>query len=81
LFSSFVEDISFEFTLSKFYLADDLIIKKNFLVKQHCEVFYINTFFNLFDNENKIELLKSIRQSISMNIIINNKNEKNESNL
>jgi|688.fasta_scaffold76519_4 hypothetical protein len=58
-------------------ISDDLIIKKNFLVKQHCEVFYINTFFNLFDNENKIELLKSIRQSISMNIIINNKNEKN----
>jgi len=28
LISSFVEDISFEFTLSKFYLADDLIIKK-----------------------------------------------------
>lgn len=57
-------------------ISDDLIIIKNYLVKQHCEVFYINTFFNLFDNENKIELLKSIRQSISMNIISNNKNEK-----
>lgn len=58
-------------------ISDDLIIKKNFLVKQHCEVFYINTFFNLFDNENKIELLKSIRLSISLNITSNNKNEKN----
>ena len=58
-------------------ISDDLIIKKNFLVKQHCEVFYINTFFNLFDNENKIELLQSIRQSISINITSNTNNEKN----
>lgn len=58
-------------------ISDDLIIKKNFLVKQHCEVFYINTYFNLFDNENKIELLKSIKQSILLNINSNIANEKN----
>lgn len=58
-------------------ISDDLIIKKNFLIKQHCEVFYINTFFNLFDNENKIELLQSLRFSIELNLNANSGNEKN----
>ena len=58
-------------------ISDDFIIKKNFLVKQHCEVFYINTFFNLFDNENKIELLQSLRNSIELNLNSNTGSEKN----
>ena len=57
--------------------SDDTILKKNLLIKQHCEVFYINTFFNLFDNENKIELLQSIKQSIVENIARNIANERN----
>lgn len=57
-------------------LSEENIVKKNYLIKRHCEVFYINTFFNLVHNENKIQLLESIRLSINNNIIQNAQKEK-----
>ena len=58
-------------------ISDDLIIQKRYLIKQHCEVFYINTFFYFFGKENKIELLQSLRHSIVLNLNSNTSNEKN----
>lgn len=57
-------------------ISEETIAKKKYLIKQHCEVFYINTFFNLLNNENKIELLESIRQSIVNNLRANRQKEK-----
>jgi len=57
-------------------ISEQSIVKKNYLIKQHCEVFYINTFFNLFNNENIIELLETLGNSISKNLIANSLKEK-----
>jgi len=57
-------------------ISDDSIAQKNYLIKQHCEVFYINSFFHLVNNDNKIELLESMRNSISQNLAANIKKEK-----
>ena len=57
-------------------ISEVSIIQKNYLIKQHCEVFYINTFFHLVNNEDRIELLELMRKSINQNIKENLNKEK-----
>lgn len=57
-------------------ISEETIVKKLYLIKQHCEVSYINTFFNLINNENKIELLQLMRNSINENLQENRAKEK-----
>ena len=52
-------------------ISEDSIVKKNYLVKNHCEVYYLNTFFNLLNNEDKISLLTRMKSSISDNLTSN----------
>jgi hypothetical protein len=49
-------------------LSEKSITLKKYLVKTHCEVHYINTFFYLIDREDKIEILTSLRTSIINNL-------------
>lgn len=57
-------------------INEDSITKKKYLIKQHCEVYYINTFFNLLNNENKIEIVEGIKKSIEENLLTNSMKER-----
>jgi hypothetical protein len=54
-------------------ISEDTIAKKNLLIKQHYEIYYINTFFNLINNEDKIELLEKVKLSIEENLVATSK--------
>lgn len=56
-------------------LSEKSISLKKYLVKNHCEVYYLNTFFNLVSNDNKADILKTLRDSILRNLEINGQNE------
>jgi hypothetical protein len=49
-------------------LSEKSITLKKYLVKSHCEVHYINTFFYLIDRDDKIEILTALRTSIINNL-------------
>lgn len=57
-------------------INEESINKKQFLIKKHCEVFYLNVFFNLIGNENIFTLLESIKSSILKNLTNCQNNEK-----
>ncbi|MBS1775072.1 MAG: hypothetical protein JSS64_02190 [Bacteroidetes bacterium] len=57
-------------------LSEKSITSKKYLIKSHCEVNYINIFFNLIDNDNKIEILNSLKNSIDDNLNQNSKAER-----
>jgi hypothetical protein len=56
--------------------SEKSITLKKYLVKSHCEVHYINTFFYLIDREDKIEILTALKTSIINNLETSAKSER-----
>jgi hypothetical protein len=57
-------------------LSEKSISLKRYLIKNHCEVYYIYTFFNLISKDNKVVVITSLKQSIENNLQQNERNER-----